>query len=450
MNRVSGPSTPAPLQNLEWVLNPTAYMERAAQHHPDLFASKAFGFGRNPVFVNHPQVLQEVLGNDRKDYAAPGDLNTILTPMVGNTSIFLLNGEMHRRQRQLMMPSFHGDRMKVYGQLITDLTLKAFDRLPLHQPFLTRSVMQSISLRVILEAVFGVQQSQQDQQLFQLTAAIGDGFNSPLSSTVLFFPALQQDWGAWSPWGKFLRQRQQLDDLLYAEIDRRRSQPMGDRTDILSLLMTAEDEDGNGMSNQELRDELVSLMIAGHETTATAMTWALYWLHQLPDVRTRLLEELDALGDDDLDPMTLARSPYLTAVCQETLRIYPVAMLTFPRVAQRDLKLSGYDIEAGTVVMGCIYLLHHREELYPNPKQFQPERFLERKFSNYEFMPFGSGARRCIGEALALFEMKLVLATILRNYALELAQTQPVRPGRRGVTLAPMGGVKMMLTGRRE
>ncbi|GAB4442757.1 MAG: cytochrome P450 [Cyanobacteria bacterium J069] len=159
MNSISGPSAPAPVQNLEWVFNPTAYMERAAQQYPDLFLTKAFGLGSQLVFVNHPQAIQEILSNDRKDFTAPGDLNTILTPLVGNTSIFLLSGEPHRRQRQLLMPPFHGDRMKVYGQLITDLTHRALARLPLQQPFLARSAMQSISLRVILEAVFGVQQS---------------------------------------------------------------------------------------------------------------------------------------------------------------------------------------------------------------------------------------------------------------------------------------------------
>lgn len=213
--------------------------------------------------------------------------------------------------------------------------------------------------------------------------------------------------------------------------------------------MSARDEEGKPMSDRELRDELMTLMFAGHETTATAVAWALYWVHHLPDVREQLLQELDTLGDSP-DPTSIFRLPYLSAVCNETLRIYPVAMLTFPRVVQEPVELLRHYLEPGTVVVGCIYLTHQREDLYPEPKQFKPERFLNRQFSPYEFMPFGGGARRCIGEALAQVEMKLVLATILSRYQLALADKQPVRPQRRGVTLAPASGVEMVVTGRRE
>lgn len=259
---------------------------------------------------------------------------------------------------------------------------------------------------------------------------------------------LQLDLGAWSPWGNFVRQRQQIDELLYAEIRERREQPDPDRTDILSLLLLARDEEGKLMTDQELRDELMSLMFAGSETTATAMSWTLYWVHRLPEVREKLLKELETLGDSP-DPMTIFRLPYLTAVCNETLRIHPVAMLTFPRVVEEPVELLGQQLEPGTALVGCIYLTHQREDLYPEPKQFNPERFLERQFSPYEFMPFGGGARRCVGEALAQFEMKLVLATILSRYQLALAEQKPVRPQRRGVTLGPAGGVKMVITGER-
>lgn len=449
MKRISGPQTPAALQMLQWILNPLAYMEKAAQQHPDIFYGRVNGSGSELIFVNHPQAIQYILSNDRKEFTAPGDLNQIFVPLTGNKAIFMLSGERHRRERQLLMPPFHGDRMRHYGQLITDLTQQTLDQIPVGETFTARSVTQSISLQVILQAVFGVHQSERYQKLRRMTSLMGENFNSPLSSTFLFFPALQRDWGAWSPWGIFLRQRQQLDDALYAEIAERRTQLNADRTDILSLLMAARDEAGEPMSDQELRDELVSLMIAGHETTATAMAWALYWIHHLPEVRSKLLQELNGLDQEHLDPMEITRLPYLTAVCQETLRIYPVGMLTFPRVVQQPMELLGYALEPDMIVMGCIYLIHHREDIYPNSKQFRPERFLERKFSNFEFMPFGGGARRCIGEALALFEMKLVLAHILLKYDLALAETRPVQPKRRGLTLAPAGGVKMRLTGHR-
>ncbi len=213
--------------------------------------------------------------------------------------------------------------------------------------------------------------------------------------------------------------------------------------------MSARDENGEKMSDIQLHDELITLLFAGHETTATALSWALYWIHKYPEICDKLRQELDSLGESP-KPMSIFKLPYLTAVCNETLRIYPVATLTVPREVKEPVELMGYQLEPGTRVYGCIYLTHQREDLYPQPKQFKPERFLERQYTPYEFLPFGGGSRRCIGEALAMFEMKLVLATIISNYQLALADNQPVKPQRRGVTLAPAGGVKMVLKGRRQ
>jgi unspecific monooxygenase len=193
----------------------------------------------------------------------------------------------------------------------------------------------------------------------------------------------------------------------------------------------------------------MTLLVAGHETTATALSWALYWIHRLPEVKEKLLEELDTLGDDP-DPSTIARLPYLNAVCSETLRIYPVVIVAVPRIVKSPLHLMGYDFEPDIMLAPCIYLTHHREDLYPQPKQFKPERFLERQFSPYEYLPFGGGNRRCIGAAFALFEMKLALVSILSRCQLTLADNRPVHPKRRGVTMAPAGGVQMVMTGRRQ
>ena len=305
-----------------------------------------------------------------------------------------------------------------------------------------RELSVEISLQVILEAVFGLHEGERPQQLKSLMAQMTEIFRSPFTSSFLFFRFLQPDFGSWSPWGRFKQQQQQIDELLYAEIAARRDRPDPTRTDILSLLMSARDEDGHPLSDRELRDELMTLLFAGHDTTATAMAWALYWVHHLPAVKEKLLQELITLKE--LDPVSISRLPYLTAVCQETLRIHPVGMLTFPRVVQEPVELLGYDLEPGTVVVGCIYLVHQREDLYPNPQEFKPERFLERKFTSSEFLPFGGGARRCIGEALAQYEMKLVLAT-LSQYELALADKQPEQPRRRGVTLAPARGVNMVV-----
>jgi cytochrome P450 len=200
--------------------------------------------------------------------------------------------------------------------------------------------------------------------------------------------------------------------------------------------MSARDEAGEALSNTELRDELMTLLIAGHETTATALVWALYWIHQLPAVRQRLLHEL-ASTDGDLDPTVAFRLPYLNAVCSETLRVYPVALLTFPRVARSRFELTGVSLEPGTVVAGCIYLAHRRKDIYPDPEEFKPDRFLERHYSPFEFLPFGGGIRRCIGMAFAQFEMKLVLSNILARFDLARADARSVRQTRRGLVSGP-------------
>ena len=441
-------TTPSLIQKLQWVFDPVGYMESAAQQYPDIFTARIIGFGDTIVFVNNPQAIQEILTNDRKKFAALGNLNKILQPLVGDYSIFILDGDRHKRRRQLVMPSFHGERMRAYGQLIRDLTEKVFSQLPVNRPLLVRDIMQGISLQVILKSVFGLDGGGRSEQLTQQLKLMADLFQSPFTSSFLFFPFLQKDLGTWSPWGKFLRDRQQLDRLLYAEIAERREQPDRDRIDILSLLMSARDEAGTPMSDLELRDELITLLLAGYETTATAMAWGLYLIHQKPEVREKLLLELDSL-DEKPDSMSIFRLPYLTAVCNETLRIRPVTIFTFPRVVQEPVKLLGHSLEPGTVLVGCMFLTHQREDLYPEPQQFKPERFLERQFSPYEFMPFGGGVRRCLGEALAMFEMKLVLATILSRYQLALAERKPEALRRRGVTLAPARGVKMVITGNR-
>jgi len=304
--------------------------------------------------------------------------------------------------------------------------------------------MQNISLQIILQAVFGLYEGDRANQIKYLMGQMTDLFRSPLTSAALFFTGLQKDLGAWSPWGNFIRQKEKLDKLIYQEIGDRRANLDPNQTDILTMLLSSTDEDGNGMADIEVRDELLALLLAGHETTATAMAWALYWIHQLPEVKQKLQFELSNISDRS-DWMNIFKLPYLTAVCNETLRIYPVAMLTFPRVTEEPVEMLGHRIEPNTILSGCIYLLHHREDLYPEPEKFKPERFLERQFSPYEFMPFGGGARRCVGEALAQFEMKIVLATIMSNYDLELCDRRPVKPQRRGVTLAPANGLKMRI-----
>lgn len=441
---IKTPKIPHLLQKIQWIINPVEYMEGNTKKYPDIFEGKVVGYGGSLVFVNHPQGIQEILTNSRNKLSAPGEFNDFLKPFIGSHSMVTLGGNAHKKRRKLLMPSFHGDRMSNYGESIVKLTERVINNLPTNKHFSARKTMQEISLQVILEVIFALHSGELYQELINFVYLIGNLFESPLSSSVVFLSFLQKDLGTWSPWGNFLRQKQKLDELLYAEIAQRRLQKDCDCADILSLFLSVRDEEGNPMSDEEIKDELIALVLAGHENTATALAWGLYWTHKIPEVKTKILAEFKGL-DNTPDPMTIFRLPYLTALCNETLRIYPMIILTFPRLVKQSMELFGYQLEQGKVIVGGIYALHHREDLYPNPKQFRPERFLERQFSNYEFIPFGMGTRRCIGEALAMFKMKLVLATILSNYQLVLADQKPEKPQRRGLTIAPANGVKMML-----
>ena len=438
---------PAWKQKLQWVAKPDKYMDLAVQQAPDIFIADIAAEG-SYVFVNHPEGMRQMITSDRAAFFAGSKDNQLLKPLVGKDSLLLIEGDRHKKRRKLLLPPFHGERMQSYGRLICDLTRDIVDRLKPNQTFIARKLSQEISLQVILKAVYGLQDKERSQELQQRITTLANIFESTLISALLFFPLLQKDLGAWSPWGNFTRQQKAIDEAIYQEIATRRTEDSSDRQDILSLMMSARDELGEALKDKELRDELMTLMLAGHETTATAIAWSLYWVHRQPEIRTKLREEIASLGSNP-DPMAIAKLPYLDAVCKETLRIYPVAMLTFPRVVQKPLELIGYQLEPGQVVMGCIYLLHQREDVYPEPHKFRPERFLETEFSAYEFFPFGGGKRRCIGEALAKLEMKLVLATIVANYDLELTSNKPEQPARRGVTLAPKTGVKMILKGKR-
>ncbi|NEO99228.1 MAG: cytochrome P450 [Symploca sp. SIO2E9] len=346
------------------------------------------------------------------------------------------------------MGGCQGERMYSYSQLICELTEEVASQWVVGKPFVARNAMQEITLRVIMGAVFGLREGERYQQLKPQLSAILDMTGSPLRSSMLFFKFLQKDLGPWSPWGKMLRRKQKIHELLQAEIEQRREQAKYDGNDILTLMLCARDENGEPMTDEELKDQLMSLLVAGHESNATALSWALYWIHQLPDVKEKLLLELDSLPNKP-HPMAISKLPYLSAICQETLRIYPVVPVTSPRITKSPIEIMGRQYDTNTILFPCIYLTHHREELYQEPYQFKPERFIERQYSAYEYLPFGGGNRLSIGYALAILEIKLVLATILSRYQLALVDDKPVQPARRGVTLAPANGIPMLLKGKR-
>ncbi|NEQ70122.1 MAG: cytochrome P450 [Symploca sp. SIO2D2] len=447
MKLPDSPQTPTWLQKIQYIIDPLGYLESNYQRYGDIFNAPIIGNHKRLLLVSDPKGLQQLFTRDGKEFYSPS--NGLLQVLAGDNSIFCLEGDRHQRERKLLMPPFHGDKMRAYGQTICQLTEQVFNSLTPGTTFSARSVVQEISIEIILKVIFGIYENVRFHKLKQLITEFMDAFTSPLISGLLFFPFLRKDLGAWSPWGYFQRLQQEIDQLLYAEISDRRLQYDSTPTDILTLLLSALDENGQGMSDQQLHDELISLLIAGHETTATAISWALYWIHKYPEVNEKLLQELDTLGDSP-EAMNIFKLPYLTAVCNESLRIYPVAILTAPREVKEPVELMGYHVDPGTRVYGCIYSTHHREDLYPQPKRFKPERFIERQYTPYEFLPFGGGSRRCLGEALAIFEMKLVLATILAHYQLSLADNQSVTPQRRGVTFAPTGGVKMVLQEKQQ
>lgn len=448
MKLPDGPQIPSLFQTLQLIAQPTQFLDTCRERYGDIFTTRVLGLNSPPVvFFGKPQDIQDI-------FAIPASqldfrkATHVFEPLMGPNSIILQEGQKHQRQRQLMMPAFHGDRMKSYGQLICDITQQAMAKYTPNSSFCIQEVMPHITLQIILQVVFGIEPGSRYYQLEQQLSSLLEDVTTPWYSSLFFFPPLQNDWGAWSPWGRFLRRRQDIDQLIYAEIRERREQADVSRIDILSLLMSARDDNGQLMSDVELRDQLVSLLLLGYETTAAALAWAFYWIHASPSVLEALQTELDALGENP-QPEALAHLPYLTAVCSETLRVNPLALICTPRRTLEALSLAGYDFEAGTILIPCIYLAHRRSEVFPEPKQFKPERFLNHKFSPYEYLPFGGGYRGCIGMAFSMFEMKLVLGTILSTFKLALVQQRPVRPVRRGITIVPSGGVPVVVTSRR-
>jgi unspecific monooxygenase len=436
-NRVTSPTW---WQLIRWIADPIQVQIACQKRYGDTFTLKLRGMG-SYVIIGNPQALQEIFSQDARCFDA-GRANELARPLIGGNSLMLLDGDRHRRERKLLMPPFHGDRLQTYAQKIGRITQQIASQWLPGRSLVARTAMQQISLEVILQVVFGLSEGERYQQIKPLLIDWSNMTDSPLSSSMLFLRFLQKDWGTWTPWGKMKQRQQQIHNLLQAEIDERRATAGETSTDILSLMMAAQDENGQPMSDEELRDELLTLLLAGHETTAIMLAWALYEIHQQPKILEKLRWEIAQLGEAP-DPMTVAQLPYLNAVCQETLRKYPVIPVLFPRITKSAITIGGHPYEAETILMPSIYLVHYREDLYPEPHQFKPERFFERQYTPAEYLPFGGGNRRCLGYALAQLEMKLVLATVISQVQLALEEKQPVKLQRRGFTLAPAGGIRM-------
>ncbi|MUL35404.1 cytochrome P450 [Gloeocapsopsis dulcis] len=438
--------TPALWQSLQLISQPTRFLENCIERYGDPFTVRVLGLNSPPVvFFSHPQAIKEIftLPGEKFDFKKA---THVFKPLMGDKSIILQEGRSHQRQKQLMIPPFHGDRMKNYGEIICQITTEVIQQWTPGKVISLQHEMSDITLQIILQVVFGISPGARYNKIQELLSSLLDDVTKPWYSSLFFFPPLQKDLGAWSPWGQFLRRRQEIDELIYSEISQRRQEQF--RTDILSLLMSAQDEDGQQMTDVELRDQLVSLLLLGYETTAAALSWAFYLIHSSPQVLANLLSEL---AQTSANPEKITALPYLTAVCQETLRIYPIGLVCTPRMIRETVQINGESFGTGTIIVPCIYLAHRRLETYSQPNKFLPERFIDNRFSPYEYLPFGGGIRGCIGVAFSLYEMKLVLATILSKLELALADSRPAHPVRRGITIVPSAsGMKMIVTAQKQ
>jgi cytochrome P450 len=436
MPRVAGPSIPRAIWELGLLFRPLDCLENCARRYGDPFR---VGGRRAPpaVYFSHPTAIQQILTADPAQYE-PRRGDRIRRFLHGDNALQYLTGERHLQQRRLLAPPLHGERLRGYGQLVRDITESITQRWEPGRSFLLRPAMQELTLRVISRVVFDLDEGPRLRDLRERLRVLVDSATGPWSILALSWSSLRGI-GRWGPWERLASRRRDLDRLTLEAIRERRAHPPG--TGVLGVLTAARDEAGRPMTDQEVRDELMALLFAGHETTASALTWALYCVHQQPEVEAKLRAELERLADG-AGPSEIAQLPYLTAVCQETLRLYS-GVVAVVRVPKAPMDVMGYRLEAGTQVIPCFYLTHRREDLYPEPTRFRPERFLERQYSAYEYLPFGAGPRRCIGMAFAQFEMKIALATILSRRRLTLPDRRPVKPVRRGVFAGPPDGIRL-------
>lgn len=444
--QIKGPESPILLQRIQGVFNLFKFLNNCEKKYGDIFTTNCFSFyGDKPiVIVSDPEAIKQLFNQKEKVLEAPAWTNAIFKHQLGEKSLILKDGISHQKQRNLLMPPTHKNDLLIYGNLIYQITQGITNKLKVGQEFIVRDLTEEITMDVILKVVFGISTAANYEKLKKLMTSWLNFTSSPLTSSFLLFPILQKDLGKLSPWGFYMNLRREINNLLMDEIKIRRKNLKKNSDNLLSLIMRAEYENGEKMTDEELRDNLLTLLVAGHETTSTALAWAFYWIEKLTEVKEKLLQEINT-ASKNINPIEISRLPYLSAVCQETLRIYPVIALTFPRVTTKSIELNGYKIDKNTLILPSIYSIHHREDLYPNSFEFRPERFLNRKYSPYEFLPFGIGSRQCLGQIFALFEMKIILATILFNYQFLLKEKFPVTPTRRGLLFAPKGGIKMIL-----
>jgi cytochrome P450 family 135 len=419
---------PRLVQDVGWIARPLPWLERCRARYGDVFTLNIAQEGAW-VMLSHPDHVKQVFTGDPAVFHA-GEANIVLRPVLGPNSVLLLDDAEHMAQRRLMLPSFHGERMQRYEALMTEVAQEEVSRWPVGEPFSLLPRMQSVTLEVIMRAVFGFREP---DRLAELRARLKRMLDSTTRMRQLVTMAVLGPERVESV-GLFRRALAPVDEMLIDEARRRRAaDDLDERDDVLSLLVQARHEDGRPMSDTELRDELFTLLVAGHETTATSLSWAIERLVRHPDKWERLREE--ALGTEDA---------YADAVAKETLRLRPVLPIVVRRLTQ-PVEIGGWPLPAGTYVTPCIHLVHRRPDVYPEPHSFRPERFLDQPAGTYTWIPFGGGVRRCLGATFALFEMKTVLRAVAREAPLRPARQEPERIARRVITLVPGRGAEVVM-----
>jgi cytochrome P450 family 135 len=426
-----GPRLPRALQTAGFIVNPVRFIEANRRRYGDLVTfSTAFDSGF--VMVFDPELIRDVFRASPQQLRA-GEANAVLEPVLGRRSVLLLDGAEHLRQRRLMLPPFHGKRLKTYEREMEQAVDTAIDGWPVGEPFALIGSMRAITLEVIMTAIFGVGEGERREELKRRVRATLE----PVARRVGVFilTLLRQRIGDRGTVRRFEERRRAMDELIYEEIAaRRRVTDLEQREDVFSLLLQARDEDGEPLTDQELRDELVTLLVAGHETTATGLAWVFDLLLHNPRVLARLQADLAAGGED-----------YLDAVVKEALRLRPVVPGIGRVVREEPFRLGDYLIPPGVEINPSIAVVHRREDRYERWREFRPERFLGPDAPDtYTWIPFGGGTRRCLGASFALYEMRVVIRRILARTRLVPADPRPERMLRRGITQVPRNGVRVI------
>jgi len=417
----SGPRASAPVQGLGWWSRPIAFIERCRARYGRRFTIRLPG---SPPFVmlSDPDDLREVF-TAAPDVLHPGEGARILEPIVGRHSVILLDEREHLEQRKLMLPAFHGEAIERLEALVAGVTEREVASWPTGEPIALHPRLQGLTLEIILRAVFGLDPGPRLEALRASLTEILEFGTSPAS----VLPPLP-----FGPWARFARDKAEVDKLVFELIDERRREGSEGRDDVLAMLLAARHEDGSGMSRDELRDELMTLLVAGHETTASTLAWVFERLTREPKVLSRL-----GRGEDEA---------YVLATIQETLRRRPVLPNAAPRLVMRPVEVGGWTYPPGACLVANSYLVHHDPEIYPEPYAFRPERFLDETPGTYTWIPFGGGRRRCLGASFAMLEMKIVLPAVLSQATVRGANgTTGEVARRRAITISPRDGARAVL-----